>query len=182
MSVLSLAEAKQHLNITNTANDDEVVAFRDAAEAFITRRIGPLEPTVVTRRVVRYGNSLVLPVVPVLSLTSVSPDYGSPVTVGDLRFDADSGVVSYTAATATFGRYLYTVVYTAGWPDGQLPADLLMAVKELLRHLWTSQRGSGVRPGSRPPEGAANTLPGASYLLPIRVEQLLANYQLPGIA
>jgi hypothetical protein len=78
------------------------------------------------------------------------------------------------------------VVYQAGWQVGAdpeadgyvaLPADLVLAAKEMVRHLWLTQRGSGVqRPGSRPSDTLSNTLPGAAYTLPFRVEQLLAPY------
>jgi hypothetical protein len=59
---------------------------------------------------------------------------------------------------------------------------LLMAVKELVRHMWQTQRGPTRRPGSQPSESAANTVPGAAYLLPFRVSELIAPHLQPGFA
>jgi hypothetical protein len=40
MSVLSLDDAKTHLNVTTSANDAELTSIIDAAEAAITARVG----------------------------------------------------------------------------------------------------------------------------------------------
>jgi hypothetical protein len=72
------------------------------------------------------------------------------------------------------------VVYLAG--RSTVPDDLLFAVKELVRHLWTTQRGGATRPGSQQSDAMSNTLPGAAYVFPFRVEQLLAPHEQPGFA
>lgn len=180
MSVLSLPEAKEHLNISGSANDGEIQSMIDAAEAAIVRRVGPLVSTVTTVRVEGGSYGLLLPTVPVLSLTSVTPvGGGTALTVGDLYIDASSGVVTYNSG-ASFSSAMYDVVYNAGWTT--TPADLKMAVKELLRHMWQTQRGPTRRPGSTPSESMANTVPGAAHTLPFRVTELLAPYMHPGFA
>lgn len=177
MSALDLYDAKDYLNITDATDDAKLQAVIDAAESAIAARIGPLEATAVTRRVYVSGCSLVLPVLPAVSLTSVTYVGGSALILGDLYLDTASGVVTYASQSGTFASGWYTVVYNAGYAT--LPDDLMLAVKELVRHLWRSQRGSGTgRPGSAPSE----SVPGAAYIFPIRVEQLLAPHLAFGFA
>ena len=190
MSVLTLAEAKAHLNITTTTQDVELATFMDAAEAVIAKRCGPLTPVTTTCRV-RGGGSLVLPVVPAVSLTSVSPagwldsvdvyfdtyedDYGDPLPVTDLYLNGAAGVVTHNLG-GTFGAASYDVVYESG--RASIPEDLLLAVKELVRHLWsTSQRGGSRRPGSE-----AMAVNPATYLLPYQVQSLIEPHTQPGFA
>lgn len=178
MSVLTLAEAKAHLNITDSGSDAELQTFIDAAEAALAARVGPLGPVTTTARVAGGGRTLLLPVAPAVSITSVTPVGGTALTVGDLYLDQAGGAISY-ASNASFSSYWYDVVYVAGRAVNACPDDLLMADKELLRHMWTTQRPSG-RFSSPLSDTAANTIPGAAYLFPFRVEALLAPY-LPGI-
>lgn len=174
MSVLTLAEAKAHLNIDTGADDAEVLTFVDAAEAAISARVGPLGPVTTTARVAGGGRTLLLPVAPAISLTSVTPVGGTALTLGDLYLDQDAGTVSYTSDSPLTASW-YTVVYTAG--RSTTPADLKMAALELLRHMWATQRpGDGGRFSSASQLVAANTIPGAVYLFPFRVEALLAPY------
>jgi hypothetical protein len=178
MSVLALPVAKAHLNITRTDHDLDLQASVDAAEAVIARLCGPLEPTPTTARV-DGGPVLLLTVTPAISLTSVTPVDGAALTLADLYLDGTAGVVSYTLG-GTFGSPAYTVVYSAG--RATCPDDLLMAVKELVRHLWQSQRGPTRRPGSPPSGGVANTVPGAAHTLPFRVTELIGPHLQPGFA
>lgn len=180
MAVLSLALAKTHLNIAaaTTTYDDELTAFITAAEAVIATRCGPLEATAKTARV-RGGSALALPVTPAIELTSVTPVDGTALTLSDLYLDTAAGVVTYNSGAA-FADRLYTVVYSAGRTT--CPADLVLAVKELVRHLWETQRGPSRRPGSTASTETANTIPGAGYLLPFRVSALIAPHMQPGFA
>lgn len=183
MSVLTLADAKTHLNITVDTYDDELQTVIDSAESAIVRRVGPLEQITVTKRIRGRRSRLTLPTIPAVELTTVTDAAGTSIDVSLLEIDP-SGVVEYADCVTAFTAVAYTVVYTAGWGtvtaevyDG--PADLLFAVKELTRHLWTTQRGgdsSTRRPGSQSSATVANTVPGAAYSFPIRVEQLIDPY------
>lgn len=174
MSALTIDDAKAHLNITGSSTDVELQAMIDAAEAAIVKRVGPLVSTTVTARVYSNGyGALMLPTLPVLSLTSVTPVNGTALSLSDLYLDTTNGLVT-DANGCSLLRGWYTVVYAAG--RSSVPADLLLAVKELVRHLWTSQRGSGA---ARP--GAATMPDGASYSLPNRVLELLAPHTSLGI-
>jgi hypothetical protein len=179
MSVLTLADAKTQLNLTGTTNDAELQDFIDAAEAVIGERCGPLAPEPVSERLRGACSALVLRRTPAALLTAVTSADGSAVTLTDLYLDEGAGVVTYNSGASFTARY-YDVEYQVGRVD--CPDDLLQAVKELVEHLWESQRGSGVRPGGPRPETAANTLPGAGYLLPFRVQELIAPHERPGFA
>lgn len=170
MSVVLLADVKTHLNLTVTTHDVELQAFIDAAEAAIGERVGPLATVTRTVRVTPHPKALRVPS-PAASLTSVTDYAGTAVTVGDLRLDSDAGLIYYLDGRSFSGAW-YDVVYTHG--HSPCPADLKLAVKEMVRHLWDTQRGPTRRPGAAPSDAMANTIPGAAHMFPYRVSQLLA--------
>lgn len=177
MSALTLSDAKVHLNITVPTFDTELQAVIDSAEAIVAGRVGPLASTATTAPHVvptwPACSSLVLPVTPALSLTSVTSNLGAVLTVGDLTV-TPWGVVEYTTASSlgVFPSSWYTVVYLAG--RSTVPAGLLFAVKEMVRHLWTSQQGAG-RPGNQQAQS-----PG--FLIPNMVREAMEPYAQPGFA
>lgn len=175
--VVTLTDAKTHLNITVSTYDDELSRMIGVAEDVIASRCGPLAPVSVTCRVRGTAHGIALPTMPAISLTSVTPVNGTALTLGDLYLDTPAGVVSYNSGGSLTGTY--DVVYRAGREI--CPNDLFMAVLELLRHMWNSQRGAG-NPATSPFDGASNTLPGAGYLLPFRVSELIAPYLSIGFA
>lgn len=172
MAAVTLVEVKAHLNISTTTQDDELAEFIARAEAAIAAKCGPLEPTAKTSRVRGGSSILALPSWPVLSLTSITPLGEPALTVAD--YVVTTGGIVEPAVGGSFPSRWYDVAYQAG--RDTLPEDLRLGILELVRHLWQTQRGGSVRPGSRPSEGTANTIPGAAYLFPFRVEQLIAPY------
>lgn len=144
MAVLDLPDAKAHLNITSTTHDAELPLFIAAAEAAVAKRVGPLEPTEVTERVRGGCAALSLSTLPVLEVTEVTDAGGGTVDVADL-YVSDGLVVREDGGG--FASRWYDVTYSAGRAVDALPADLLQAVKELLRHLWRTQRGAVSGPG-----------------------------------
>ena len=161
MSVLTLTQAKTHLNITVSTYDTELQDFIDAAETAIGKKVGPLTATVTTVKVWG-GGPLLLPTTPVISLTSITGSSGAAWDLTGLLVTAE-GVVS----GVTFPTDLFTVVYSAGRPA--VPSDLLMAVKEQVRHMWMTQRGGSKRPGSE------ESVP-VPYMFPDRVTALMVPY------
>lgn len=169
MPVLSLAEAKIHLNITTSMYDDELQDVIDAAEAAIAQRVGFLEPTPVTVRANGGGPTLLLPHLPAIELTTITP-YGSTTQLdtASLYLDAEAGIVSYPTAAGSFAWPSYSVSYIAGRTE--VPADLMLAVKEMTRHLWRSQRGPTTAK-------AADQQPGAGHLIPEFVAELIEGHE-----
>ena len=120
-----------------------------------------------------------LPTAPAISLTSVTPVNGTAITLTDLYLNTRGARVTYNSGAGFYARF-YDVVYSAGRTT--CPADLLEAIEELVRHMWQPQRGPTRRPGSEPSEGTANTVPGAAYLLPFRVSELIEPHLLTNYA
>jgi hypothetical protein len=173
MSVLTLAEAKKHLNITDGDHDAEVQSFVDAAEAALAvSRVGPIGPVPTTARVSGGGRTLLLPVAPAVSLTSVTPTGGAALTLTDLYLDKTAGTVAYTS-DAPFTAFWYDVVYVAGRAANDVSDYLLWVNRELLRAMWSVQRPFGGRFASTPASAEPNTsIPPTARLL----DQLLADY------
>lgn len=174
MAVVTVPEAKAHLNIQGAAQDGDIQGFIDVAEAVIAHHVGPLEPVSMTATVAGGGRSLVLPTAPVISVESVTPHEGTELDSTLLLSDLAVGVVSYYDG-GWFGDRQYVVEFTAG--RDVCPPDLLLAVKELLRHLWKTQRGGTRRPGS-----ADEGTPPAAFMLPNRVVELLAPHMQVSVA
>lgn len=181
MTAVSLDDAREHLNAVSNVNDDEIQGMLEAAEAAITQLVGPLETVTVTSTVPGRagvtgfpdswdGRSIVLPTHPVISVTTVTGSSGATVDPTLLRV-TNEGVIYYLDGWSRFNEIWYTVEYQAG--RATLPADLALAVKELLRHLWETQRGAAARSGSPLSDSLAPTLPGSAYTFPIRVTELL---------
>lgn len=170
MSVLTLPAAKEYLNITQPTWDVELQDTINAAESVIAERCGPLTSTAFTERVKGGGMGLVLMNTPVVSLTSVTPVGGTAYDLTLLDLDKSSGVIEWGSGIR-FATGRYDVAYMAGRTT--VPSDLLRAIKELVRHMWETQRPPTARPGSRAGDSVANTIPGAAYVLPFRVEQLM---------
>lgn len=175
MSTVPLSAVKTHLNITSTAQDGELQAFIDAAETAIEQRVGPLCPVVTTERSRANGGTFVLGTTPVVSLTSLTPVGGTAYDVATLDVDVLAGTVGRTSG-GSFSTGNFDIVYVAG--RATCPADLELAVKELVRHLWESQRTPARFPGSDEPIAPT----GAGYLMPYRVQELLAPHEQFGFA
>lgn len=147
MAVLTLADAKIHLNIpaATTTNDAEVTAFIDAAEAAISAKVGPLVSTNVTERVDGCSTRwLKLTSTPVVSVTSVTPVNGTALSLPGLDIELGAGLIG-TVSGIGFPSRRYDIVYVAGRTS--VPADLLMAIKEQVRHMWRTQLGDPVSSG-----------------------------------
>lgn len=168
MTVLSVAEAKRHLGLQDASVDAAVEAVIVAAEAAITARCGPLEPTTYTETLTGTGGTLTVRS-PLLSVTTVN---GNALTNALTPSMLAAGVIPGTH------RGDVAVVYVAGRTT--VPADLLMGIKELVAHLWnTTQRSAADRRGRQ--DATQQALTGTSYLFPYRVEQWIAPYVLAGI-
>lgn len=168
MTLLSLDDAMAHLNIDSDASAYELTATIETAEAAIASQIGALETSSRTVRVSGYSDVLLLPLGRVASLTSVTPVNGTALDSNLLLIDEAAGTISYADGWTRFIAPAYDVTFDVGWDDP--PADLLYAIKELVRHLWSSQRGAASRPGSQVQE------PSPGYMMPNRVMELLEPY------
>ncbi len=182
VSVLSLQDAKDHLNIpqANTTYDAELQSKIATIQANLEKMTGgPIVTRSITERVTcGYGwNELVVrqrPLVGVTSITDVAS--GVPLSLTDLDVDTNSGIIRRKLGLPFYGRSrAYTVVYTAGWGTA-VPASFNEAGRIILEHLWQTQHGPWARPSIGGEEEV--TLPGFGFAIPNRAAELLAPYSL----
>lgn len=169
-SFISLADVKNHLKKTDTADDEKLRGFRDAACQMIKDRMGHVTPAALT---MDGGGRTVILERPAISVTSVvqlpggdSVPAADPVAGTDgWTLDAGAGLLTLSRS---YGRV--RVTYRAG--RSPLPGNFRLAALELTGHLWrTSQHNTS---GGRPSLGVDETVvPGVSYALPYNVRQLL---------
>lgn len=187
--LVSLADAKKQLNITNTADDEELRQVVEAATAAVERH---LDMAVVMRTVVEHrdmGNPAICrePGVlqkftvtkkPIASLTSVvSADGLTTWDVANMR-GTDTGVVKVLNGSVVYGPVVIT--YKAGLQV--IPANYLEAAETIIQHVWQNQRGGSKgapRPGGMDTPGAGFTSFG--YYLPNAALEMLGD-RVGGIA
>jgi hypothetical protein len=168
-ALLSLADAKAHLNITSTTPDDELREFLEAATAVIEEQIGPVVRRTHTARIHGGRQQVPLPHTQVLEVTAVTyvRDGATAVNVADLAVNTDAGVISRKDAGCLPSGDL-DVTYEVG--RSYVKSNWTLAAKIIVQHLWRTQLGSlPAIQGDDP--GYVQT--GAGYLVPYRALALL---------
>ena len=172
---LPLSQVKSHLNIVESSvvDDDELRAYILAATGLIEGVVGPLSRRPVSAEVHHGGRrSVLLKQAPVLQVTGCREN-GVTLDSGSYYVDPESGVLTRTSGFLAYTWYEgfnnISVDYVAG--RSIIPADLAHAVLELVRHLWTTQRGSIRR------SGTDDYVPGSGFSMPNRVREMLNRYQ-----
>ncbi|MCX5201047.1 hypothetical protein OG897_06170 [Streptomyces sp. NBC_00237] len=176
--ILSLADAKKHLNKTRPSDDDEIRSWVESITAGIESLCGPvIVRTVVERHDVRRARTLALRTTPVLTLTAVDPllSSGAVTDVVDLDIDPDTGVVRRLDGGALSGPV--KVTYTAG--RRVIPAALTSAARIILQHLWRTQQGPGRPQAGGDDYSVSEPIAGFGYAIPNRALQLMEPYRLP---
>ncbi|GHH87816.1 phage gp6-like head-tail connector protein [Streptomyces capitiformicae] len=188
-AILSLADAKAHLNIaaTITTHDDELRGWIEAITHLVQQYTGICaRGTVVEDHDIQPSGTRVLTLrrTPVISLTSVTAILtgGTSYTIADLDTDTRMGIVRRLD-----GGYLYgplRITYVAG--RSVIPANITSAGKIILQHLWRTQYGAS-RAGSAIGGGedfsVTEPIAGFGYAIPNRALQLLEPHRLPpGVA
>ncbi len=164
--IISLADAKQALNMTSTVDDEELRTFVGAGSLVVSRLRGEavIRQTLVEEH--RCNGRAALNCPPVLSLTSVVAMDGTYTwTVADLHV-SPSGVVKPKRGLGLFGDVIFT--YVAGYTV--IPEDITQATRQIVQHLWETQRGTR---GATRPGGTDGTVMVAGYSIPNRVVELL---------
>jgi len=160
----SLADLKQHLNITSAASDDELQLMLDAAEDLVRSLVGDQALGSVTESVSVVGGTAIL------SRRPTGTVLVSGVPIG--------GAVNAAAGLVTgLGSY-YSGSLTVTYPvDSVQPASVLLATLIIAAHLWETQRGTSpsalALQGDVDPSAFAG---GSGFAIPNRARELLAPY------
>jgi hypothetical protein len=146
--LVSLADAKRHLNIpaTETSNDAELREFIEAVTRPIEAKVGAIVRRTVTTTIYPYCDEVALPYFPVISITSgaIIRD-GSAVTVTSLV--VETGGILRDKGYSPLPFEPWTLTYVVGRPV--IPAEIRNATLNIIKDLWTSQRGSAGSVASR---------------------------------
>lgn len=138
--LVSLAEAKSKLRIdsASSGSDENLRTFVEACTDVIEEYLDEVvAQRAVTAVVTASGGSAVLPIGPVVSLTTVTSHDGVITwDVADLR--VRDGILRTVAGPELRGDL--AVDYLAG--RRELPPSYTLAVWMILRHLWETQRAS----------------------------------------
>ncbi len=182
MSAVTVAELAAHLNrpvpVPASADETEMQAHIDAAEALVVFRCGPLVNGSQTFRVWPSGHSLVLPVTRVTSITSVTDPDGTLITVDPDDVNLLAGIIDISDWGHSTGPW--TVVAVAG-PSATIPYGLRMAVLIIAAHTWDAQRTTQPgRAGFNPGEAPVGRSP--AYAIPDRAVPFMEKYMTPSVA
>ena len=173
--IVSLAEVKAHLNMTSTANDEELRRYIDAATDFIEYRIGAVVRRSIIKTVNPAGDGRLYLPDPVISLTTITDAYGYGATYSVANYVGDaSGVVRGVAYSSTFS-YPVTVTYVGG--RAIVPALIRQAALDYVAWRWESQRG----PTPLPLPGGEFEVQAAATV-PYKILQALEPYMTPVVA
>lgn len=176
--LISLADAKQYLNILTTTNDEELRGFIEAATQVVENIVGPVVVKTITETHTRPGQVLVLRQPPILSVVSVTSVLATGLSydVTAVVVDPETGILQRAdGAPLGFRRPMpLRVVYRAGRPV--VPASITLAAKVIVDHLWETQRGH--TQGVRPTPGTGRTQKkGLQSDVPFRAKELLTPYR-----
>lgn len=198
LDIISLADAKTHLNITTTNYDTELADFITAASYMWRKRVCHVIPETFNEW--HDGGRVAIPLRkgPIQSIQHVYETYGAiqyeltqqtPGQSGSAycyMVDTDTGIIMRMAAGVgmffTSGYRNINVQYTAGFGpigSGLIPGDIQLAIKLIVQHLWDAKRGGTKRPGMG---GDDMPSPEAAYSWPQRAEEIADGYFVEGIA
>ena len=168
-ALLSLADAKAHLNITSTTSDDELREYLEAATAVIEEKIGPVVRRTHTEQFMGGGCRIYLHRTEVLTVTALTlvSDGSTPVSLSELNINGPRGVITRKNGSA-FPTGQMSITYTVGRTYVQ--PNWTLAAKIIVKHNWDTQLGNlpsvqGDDPGY--------VVSGSGYLVPYRALALL---------
>ena len=194
VDLITLQEAKDFLNISTADSDVELASFVTAASQMWVSRglpgnsVGTLDewydggaPEISLRHSPVLSVTSVVETIGTIGYTLTQAAAGTSSTAWAYSVDLTTGLLVRRAAGIAVCFYQGVrnvhVTYTAGLSS--VPEDIKQAIKLLVKHLWTTQRGGGRRPGAG---GGDDTTNMTAYSWPWRVDEIARSYYIPGIA
>lgn len=182
--IIGLAEARRAIGQAAAGvKDEDLRTYLEAMTLIIEDLAGPqLKATGRTWTADGGTQSILLPSA-VSAVTSVT-ESGSTLTPNvDYTVNLRAGIVHRGNVPTSYvflpGNQNIVITYTVG--ATAIPANVRLAARRLLRHLWQSEQ-QGYRPDMGSPDGAVAYTP-AGYAVPRAVVELLRpNQNQPGIA
>jgi len=178
-NIVSLAEAKTHLNISNDGQDTEIRGFVEAVTSICAYYCGTLFPTEYTETHQACGDTIVLRHYPVTEIATITT-IGTGTTIDPDDTDiGEGGVIDL----GVWARGKLRFVYTAGYPI--LSANITRAALIIIQHMWDTQRPRNSRRPSVPASEDFSTVQdqsGRFYTVPRRAVELLQASIQDGIA
>lgn len=178
-SIISLADAKAHLNMSQsrTKDDEELRAMIEAATSVVERHRNEIvaRRSFVEHDVMGSSTRIVLMHTPVLSVSAITDMTGASYDTDGWVLDGQNGTLTRSGGLFSSGGK-YTVTYEAGY--AQIPAHYLLAAKIIMAHLWQTQRIQQVGPqptlgGSSRRDEQIVTPSGLGFAIPHRAIELL---------
>lgn len=171
--VVSLEEFKTQLKRTDDADDLALRSYLASATRYVEHRTGgPVSVQTFTERHFITGFTLIPRKRPLVSVTSITPDFGTVLTASAYIADTDANqIVFYWGIWPTW----HTVVYRAG--RAQPDENIKLAGMIVAQHLWETQNGFAGRRGA---DDFVQT--GLGFAVPRRAEQLLVPDEMSGIS
>ncbi|MFR0354166.1 hypothetical protein [Streptomyces sediminimaris] len=178
--VLSLADAKNHINNSGSDEDDEIRFWINATTRAVEFFAGPIVVRAVTEKHnVRCVHELALRQVPALALTSLvavldgAPSYDAAT----LDLDGDTGIVQRKDGGLLYGPLRAT--YSAGRPI--VTENITGCARVIFQHLWRTQRSGrrGGLAGGGDDYSVTEPIPGLGFAVPNRALELLGPDRLP---
>jgi hypothetical protein len=171
--VVSMEELKTQLRRTDDADDLALRSCLASATRYVEHRVGgPVSVQSFTERHYVTGFTLIPRRRPLVSVTSITPDFGTALDPGAYTADTDANqIVFYYGIWPTW----HTVVYRAG--RAQPTENIKLAGLIVAQHLWETQNGFA---GRRNTDDFIQT--GLGFAVPRRAEQLLAPEEMAGVS
>jgi hypothetical protein len=168
--VLSMAEARAHLNLSDTNDDEELRSWLETVTRVVESQVGDIVPKTIGPERQRGGRSLWLRRRPVISVTSIDPwlNFGTSYPTTDVRVTESGRVELKTGGYFVGGPF--AVVYQVGRTT--VGGNIRDAGKMILQHLWESQRGASGLPFAAADD--TGLIPGFAFAVPNRASELLA--------
>lgn len=141
--ILSVADAKRHLNLVLDTDDEELRQHLEALTDYVENKVGPCVRRTVSEVCDGSGIwSYITTRRQILSVTSVVVlrDGSTPVNLSNIDIDGARGILRMKDGT-WFPTEPFRITYVVG--RLVIPANITLAAKLLLQYTWETQRGIG---------------------------------------